>query len=101
MFAKHQMQGLGLDPIVKLRGSTVQVHVVHVGGPDPSLGKREADCARGLLATLLQSHAMKRLAGGTVAGNLSEYVRSARLRVFEFFEHKHPCALGENEAVAI
>src|SRR5437763_17210847 len=41
------------------------------------------------------------LAGGSVSGYLRVNPRSARLRMFVFFEHKHPGTFSEDKAVAI
>ena len=46
-------------------------------------------------------HHVEAVGGRAVAGELGVDLRAARLGVFEFLEHQHAGAAGDDEAVAI
>src|SRR5579872_1700597 len=79
----------------------MQVYVVHIFSADPRIFHGQADRARRFFATLHQSHPMISFASRSVAAHFRQDFRSPRLRMFVFFEHKHPTAFAQHESITV
>src|SRR5262249_1100507 len=101
MTIESELHSARFDAVVQLRRRAVIVDVLHVALADAGLFHRHTDGARGLFAAFFETHAMVSLARRSVARNFAVDVRASCARLLHLFEYEEPCALGDDEAVAI
>src|SRR6185312_1389614 len=91
----------GLQHVADRRRSPMSIHIVHLLGLQSRIIHRVHHHAISAFAFLSRLRDVVSIRTHTVPDDLSQYLRAARLGVFQFFENENPRALADHKPVAV